>query len=58
VAANQRGIQLVGDLISEHSLPKVVAYMRHIQANAEGAVRDMLREFSIAQVSKEKGEVL
>jgi hypothetical protein len=31
VAANTRGIQLVGDLISEHGLAKVQAYMAHIQ---------------------------
>ena len=50
VAANTRGIALVRALIAEHSLPVVHAYMRHIQANAEAAVREMLREFSLAQV--------
>lgn len=31
VAANNRGIDLVGDLIAEHSLPVVQAYMKFIQ---------------------------
>lgn len=34
VAANTKGIQLVQDLIAEHSLEVVQAYMKHIQANA------------------------
>mmetsp|Transcript_7849 Transcript_7849/g.23615 ORF Transcript_7849/g.23615 Transcript_7849/m.23615 type:complete len:1334 (-) Transcript_7849:407-4408(-) len=57
VAANQRGIQLVGDLIREYSLPVVQAYMGHIQANAEAAVRDMLRDFSRDQGLDEVGTV-
>lgn len=32
VAANNRGIQLVGELIEEYSLEVVQAYMRYIQA--------------------------
>lgn len=34
VAANTKGIQLVHDLIAEHSLEVVQAYMAFIQANA------------------------
>jgi hypothetical protein len=34
VAANTKGIQLVQELIAEHSLEVVQAYMRFIQANA------------------------
>jgi hypothetical protein len=34
VAANTKGIQLVQELIAEHSLQVVQAYMRFIQANA------------------------
>lgn len=49
MAANFRGIQLVGELIEEYSLAVVHAYMRYIQENAEQAVRDMLREFSTQQ---------
>lgn len=43
VAANQKGIVLVGELIDQYGLEVVQAYMGHIQANAEVAVRDMLR---------------
>nr|XP_033788894.1 5-oxoprolinase isoform X2 [Geotrypetes seraphini]XP_033788895.1 5-oxoprolinase isoform X2 [Geotrypetes seraphini]XP_033788896.1 5-oxoprolinase isoform X2 [Geotrypetes seraphini] len=46
VAANQKGIQLVNELIDVYGLEVVQAYMAHIQANAEIAVRDMLREFA------------
>jgi N-methylhydantoinase B/oxoprolinase/acetone carboxylase alpha subunit len=34
VAANTKGIQLVQELIAEHSLEVVQAYMAFIQANA------------------------
>lgn len=34
VAANTKGIQLVQELIAEHSLQVVQAYMKFIQANA------------------------
>lgn len=44
VAANQKGIQLVKELIDQYSLKVVQAYMGHIQTNAEVAVRDMLTE--------------
>ena len=49
MAANTRGIALVQDLIGEYGLGVVQAYMRHIQANAEGAVREMLIAFSQMQ---------
>lgn len=51
VAANTRGIQLVRDLIAEYGLSMVQAFMRHICANAEAAVREMLQEFAAAQVT-------
>ncbi|PVD21468.1 hypothetical protein C0Q70_19641 [Pomacea canaliculata] len=50
VAANQKGITLVKELISEYSLPVIQAYMAYIQENAEVAVREMLKE--IAQKTK------
>lgn len=34
VAANNKGISLVGDLIQEYGLPTVQAYMHHIQVPA------------------------
>ncbi|XP_029003431.1 5-oxoprolinase [Betta splendens] len=46
VAANQRGSQLVEELIDSYGLAVVQAYMGYIQSNAELAVRDMLREFA------------
>uniref|UniRef100_A0A4W4GMP4 5-oxoprolinase, ATP-hydrolysing n=1 Tax=Electrophorus electricus TaxID=8005 RepID=A0A4W4GMP4_ELEEL len=46
VAANQRGSQLVGELIDSYGLTVVQAYMGYIQSNAELAVRDMLKDFA------------
>ena len=43
-AANRRGAVLLDELIDEHGLETVQAYMRFVQANAELAVRDMLKE--------------
>ncbi|KAI6174399.1 hypothetical protein M3Y98_01185900 [Aphelenchoides besseyi] len=42
IAANQKGIALLEELIEEYSLPVVRAYMGHIQSNAESAVRALL----------------
>lgn len=44
VAANQKGIALVSELIDQYGLEVVQAYMGHIQSNAELAVRDMLKQ--------------
>ncbi len=44
VAANQRGITLLNELIDECGLYQVQAYMNHVQDNAELAVRDMLKQ--------------
>jgi 5-oxoprolinase (ATP-hydrolysing) len=44
IASNQKGIQLVSELIDYYSLEVVQAYMKHIQENAEVAVREMLME--------------
>eukprot|EP00039_Didymoeca_costata_P007096 m.96244 g.96244 ORF g.96244 m.96244 type:complete len:1284 (-) comp13538_c0_seq1:326-4177(-) len=52
IAANQRGITLVNELIDECGLEVVLAYMKHIQENAESAVREVLQ-----QVAKAKGVV-
>jgi 5-oxoprolinase (ATP-hydrolysing) len=43
VAANQCGILLMRALMKSESERTVTSYMRHIQANAEAAVRDVLR---------------
>jgi len=44
VAANQKGIGLVQELIAEFALEVVQAYMKHIQKNAEVAVRELLKK--------------
>ena len=46
VAANQKGIKLMEELIAQYSLEVVQQYMKYIQANAEEAVREMLRDIS------------
>lgn len=46
VAANQKGINLITDLINEYDLETVQAYMIHIRNNAEQAVRNLLKDFS------------
>lgn len=56
VAANQRGISLIKELIEQYGLDTVQAYMTHVQVNAEEAVREMLRSVA-ARVSREPGEV-
>ncbi len=42
IAANQKGIQLVSELIDSYGLDVVQAYMGFIQKNAEVGVREML----------------
>lgn len=39
-----QGIALLQELIESYTLPVVQAYMGHIQANAEQAVRALLKE--------------
>ncbi|ERN07735.1 hypothetical protein AMTRI_Chr08g204740 [Amborella trichopoda] len=51
VAANQRGIGLIKELIEQYGLAHVQAYMDHVQTNAELAVRELLRSVA-AKVSK------
>lgn len=58
IAANQRGIQLVTDLISSYSLEVVQAYMSHIQTNAEVAVRQVLKKFGREAIRKTGKSVL
>lgn len=43
VAANQRGIELLDQMMDHYGEEVVLAFMRHIQANAERAVRALLR---------------
>ena len=45
VAANQKGIALLNQMIDTVSLEVVQAYMRHLQKNASDSVRNLLRSF-------------
>ncbi|XP_077214613.1 oxoprolinase 1 isoform X2 [Tasmannia lanceolata] len=64
VAANQRGISLIKELIEQYGLDTVQSYMTHVQTNAEQAVREMLKSVSAEVVGwspninkQEKGSV-
>jgi 5-oxoprolinase (ATP-hydrolysing) len=46
VAANQKGIELVLEMVDYYGLSVVQAYMRHVQDAAEDAVRHALRDLS------------
>jgi len=58
IAANQKGISLVSELINQYSLEVVQAYMGHIQTNAEIAVRNMLKVMGNSSIEKTGGSVL
>jgi len=49
VAANQRGVDLLLEMVEHYSLEVVQAYMHHIQTNAEEAVRSMLKALSVRE---------
>ncbi|RUS91769.1 hypothetical protein EGW08_000477 [Elysia chlorotica] len=49
---NYKGIKLITELINEYGLDVVQAYMKHIQENAEVAVKDMLREIAVKTKSR------
>ncbi|NPE30725.1 5-oxoprolinase [Methanococcoides sp. SA1] len=42
VAANENGIQQLEQMVEKYSLPTVMAYMQHVQDNAEEAVRKVI----------------
>ncbi len=54
MAANQRGIQLLLELIDYYSLATVHAYMGFIQESGEEAVRQVLREIRGRQSGREE----
>ncbi|KAL8491356.1 hypothetical protein ACS0TY_023114 [Phlomoides rotata] len=56
IAANQRGIALIKELIEQYGLETVQSYMNHVQVNAEGAVREMLKSVA-AKVSTESAKL-
>ncbi|CAD6893001.1 unnamed protein product [Tilletia laevis] len=53
IAANQKGINLIQMLVEEWSLQTVQEYMSHIRANADYAVRNLLREVAHKQHTDE-----
>lgn len=52
IAANQKGITLVKQLIDQYGLEAVQAYMGYVQDNAEVAIRDLLRGVARTAVAK------
>jgi len=46
VAANQRGIDLLDEMIQDHDEKTLFAYMKHIQINAENSVKKMLKKLA------------
>ncbi|MGA1559634.1 MAG: hydantoinase B/oxoprolinase family protein, partial [bacterium] len=57
VAANQRGIDLLQEMVEHWSLEVVQAYMQHIQDNAEESVRLMLQQLSVREKLPEVGTI-
>ncbi|KAM7345135.1 5-oxoprolinase [Cochliomyia hominivorax] len=58
IAANQKGIQLVSELIDCYGLNVVQAYMNYIQENAEVAVCDMLRQIAKDTMNRTESSIL
>ena len=54
VAANQKGVELLREMVETYGLNVVQAYMGHIQANAEEAVRRMVVDWSLARGMAER----
>lgn len=46
IAANQKGLQELKSMVDSYSLATVRAYMRHVQDNAEAAVRHVMKSLS------------
>ena len=57
VAANQKGIDLISEMVDHHGLEVVQAYMQYVQQTAEEAVRAGLCELSVALGMAEKDSV-
>ncbi|KAG6531015.1 5-oxoprolinase-like [Zingiber officinale] len=57
VAANQRGITLIKELIDQYGLSTVQSYMNYVQKNAEEAVREMLKAVA-AKLERETGSTV
>ena len=46
VAANRKGITLLGEVVQSHSLKVVQAYMKHLRDNAGQSVRALLKKWA------------
>jgi 5-oxoprolinase (ATP-hydrolysing) len=57
VAANQKGIELVLEMVDHYGLDVVQAYMGHVQNAAEMAVRSRLKELSLSKGMQAKDTV-
>jgi len=57
VAANQKGIELVLEMVAHYGLEVVQAYMGHVQDAAEAAVRSRLTELSLSKGMQAKDTV-
>ncbi|CAI5531542.1 unnamed protein product [Closterium sp. Naga37s-1] len=57
VAANQRGIELIGELVEECGLVTVLVYMGYVQVNAEQVVRRMLTRTALKHLQSQKQQV-
>jgi 5-oxoprolinase (ATP-hydrolysing) len=57
VAANQKGIELVLEMVAHYGLEVVQAYMGHVQAAAEAAVRAALSDLSRHKGLEVKGTI-
>ena len=55
IAANQKGISLVNELAKEFGVVVVQRYMGHIQAAAESAVRELLKDVAARCISTSGG---
>lgn len=47
IAANNKGVKLVNELIDMYGLNVVLAYMNHIQQNAELEVKDLMKKVAL-----------
>lgn len=54
IAANNKGIDLINQLIREYKLDVVLSYMKHIQNTAEQSVRHLMRDVSLKNIHDPK----
>ena len=57
IAANQKGIELVLEMVNDYGLNVVQAYMKHVQDAAEEAVRERLKTLSKSRELAERDTI-